>query len=97
MLNFDKWLSKQLSVPSYHLNESGITSFARENIPLGPVFIDAKVSLNDYVKKQYLNKLNFKSITTNIQFKKRISSKIYEKKNCRAPRKKNVMKENHQN
>ena len=68
MLNFDKWLSKQLSVPSYHLNESGITLFARKNIPLGPVFIDAKVSLNDYVKKQYLNKLNFKSITTNIQF-----------------------------
>jgi len=83
MLNFDKWLSKQLSVPSYHLNESGITSFARKNIPLGPVFIDAKVGLNDYVKKRYLNKLNFKFITTNIQFKKKISSKKYKKKGCR--------------
>jgi len=83
MLNFDKWLSKQLFVPSYHLNENKINSFTRNGIPYGPVFIDAKVGLNDHIKIRHLHKLNFKSITTNIQFKKRISSKIYEKKNCR--------------
>ena len=83
MLNFDKWLSKQLYLPSYHLSEDKINLFTQNDIPSGPVFIDAKVELNDYVKKRRLHKLNFKSITTNIHFKKKISSKKFEKNNCR--------------
>jgi ribosomal protein S18 acetylase RimI-like enzyme len=83
MLNFDKWLSRQLSVPSYHLNENEITSLARKDISSVPIFIDAKVETNDRKKALHLHNLNFKPITTNIRFKKKIFSGKFEKKNCR--------------
>jgi|TARA_B100000959_G_scaffold253656_1_gene284701 hypothetical protein len=82
MLNFDKWLSRQLSVPSYHINE--ITSLRRKDIPSVSIFIDAKVKTNDRKKALHLHNLNFKFITTNIHFKKK-QNKFYEfnKKNLR--------------
>ncbi len=82
MLNFDKWLSRQLSVPSYHINE--ITSLGRKDIPSAPIFIDAKVKTNDRKKALHLHNLNFKFITRNIHFKKK-QNKFYEfnKKNLR--------------
>ena len=84
MLNFDKWLSRQLSVPSYHLNENEITSLARKDISSVPIFIDAKVETNDRKKALHLHNLNFKFITRNIHFKKK-QNKFYEfnKKNLR--------------
>ena len=83
MLNFDKWLSRQLLVPSYHLNKNEITSLARKDIPPVPIFIDAKIETSDRKKALHLYNLNFKPITTNIHFKKKIYSGKYEKKNCR--------------
>jgi len=82
MLNFDKWLSRQLSIPSYHINE--ITSLGRKDIPSAPIFIDAKVKTNDRKKALHLHNLNFKFITRNIHFKKK-QNKFYEfnKKNLR--------------
>ena len=78
MLNFDKWLSKQLLVPSYHLNENEINSLGKENIPTWPVFIDAKVEFIEYLGSEMNVHLTSQSNSFTARFNKKINSNSKE-------------------
>lgn len=65
-LLFDHWLTEQLGLPAYVLQES-FSYFEALDIPLGKTFISAKVESSQQAELSHLQELGFRVITVNVQ------------------------------
>ena len=74
----DSWLSKLMGKPAYVLKGSFDESL-KKDLPKGEFFIWTKISIDDLAKLEYLKKLGFYIVDTNIQLS--LNTKINETKN----------------
>jgi len=65
-LTIDSWLTKQLGLPAYVLQEP-LSCFTASDIPSGRSFITAKVESRKHAELANLQELGFKVITVNVQ------------------------------
>jgi ribosomal protein S18 acetylase RimI-like enzyme len=79
----DLWLTDLMKCEVYHLGINDISGFQRSDIPVGNVFVDAKIKVNDIESVIHLLDQGFHLIDTNIQLTRPSQKYIGSVENCR--------------